>query len=80
MSFSYDPEADAVAFWFNDRKADYAEELDHRRNLIYAEDDSVIGLELLSVSKGVDLGGLPHAEELAEHLKRHKIRLLAHPR
>ena len=77
MKLSYDPAADAVFVRFNDRPTHYAEELDDRRNLLCAADDSVIGVELLSVSQGVDLRGLPHASAIADALKRQRIKLLA---
>jgi uncharacterized protein YuzE len=77
VKVSYDPAADAVFVWFNDRPSEYAEELDDRRNLVYAADDSVIGVELLSVSQGVDLRGLPHASAIADALRRQRIKVLA---
>lgn len=73
MKFSYDPEADAVYFAFDKRRIEYAEELDDYRLLMIAADESVIGVELLYVSEGVDLRGLPHAAEIAEALGREGI-------
>jgi uncharacterized protein YuzE len=77
MKVSYDPEADAVFVRFNRRRSEYVEEIDDRRNLLCAADDSVIGIELLSVSRGVDLRGLPHAIAIADALKRERIKVLA---
>jgi uncharacterized protein YuzE len=77
VKVSYDSAADAVFVRFNDRPTGYAEELDDRRNLLCADDDSVIGVELLSVSQGVDLRGLPHANAIGDALRRQRIKLLA---
>ena len=61
----------------NDQTVDYTVELDSQRNIDYAEDGSVIGIELLAVHRGVDLRDLPRADEIAEALRPHRIRVLA---
>lgn len=39
-------------------------------------DDRILGYELLNVSRGVDVDGLPHAEELAALFAERGIRVL----
>ena len=44
-----------------------------------AEDGRVVGAEILSPSRGVDLAGLPHAPEIARALRRRGFRVLTSP-
>ena len=44
-------------------------EVDWQRIVDYAEDGELIGVELLRVSKGIDLTGVPEAERVAEAIR-----------
>jgi len=66
MEFKHDTEADAVYIYLSDKPYAYGKDLDDERRIDYASDDTPIGVELLCVSKGVNLNGLPHVDEIAE--------------
>ncbi len=73
MMLSYDPEADAayayVAGETPDGGVDRTEDVSRGpyfdRAIDYDADGRILGYEFLNVSRGVDLDGLPHREELA---------------
>lgn len=72
MKLSYDPEANAVYVMFNE--ATVARSRGVRKNrsdagVDYAADGSIVGVELLGVRQGVDITGLPYAEEIAALLR-----------
>jgi uncharacterized protein YuzE len=54
-----------------------SEEVDDTRIVDYAADGTVAGIELLYVSDGVDISGLPHESELGKLLSRHHIKVFA---
>lgn len=65
----YDAEADAIYITF--RKPEGAVEtefVDDARYVDYDEAGNMVGVEILGVSQGVDLTGLPEAKRLAEAL------------
>jgi uncharacterized protein YuzE len=65
----YDSEADAL--YFTIRQPDGAVEtefVDEARYVDYDEAGNVVGVEILGVSQGVDVTGLPEAAKLAEAL------------
>lgn len=68
MNFAYDEDADAGYFYVASKPYAYGEDLDDQRRIDYAEDGSTIGVEVLSVSSGVNLEGLPHREQIREIL------------
>jgi len=47
--------------------------LENERRIDYASDNTPIGVELLCVSKGVNLDSLPRIDEIAEVLKSNGI-------
>lgn len=77
IRFRHDPEADAVYIRLSDEPYAYGEDLDRERRIDYAADGTLIGVELLCVSTGVDLHDLPRAEEIAKLLAKHRIKVLA---
>ena len=81
MDFRYSPTADALYVRFNDLRIAYTEDLSRNghydRGIDYADDDTPVGVEFLSVSRGVDLTDVPRADEIARLLREHKIRELA---
>lgn len=65
MQVSYDTEADAIYVRFREPHGTVrTESLDDLR-LIDHDDDGVIGVELLAVSRGLNLTGLPEADRIA---------------
>ncbi len=64
-----DPTADAVYIQFLDEPVGYTKELDENRVIDYnLNSGSPIGIDLLAVSEGVKLGGLPEAETIEKIL------------
>jgi uncharacterized protein YuzE len=74
---TYDKEADAIYVYLNDKPYAYGKDLDNSRRIDYAADDTPIGIELLSVSKGVDLDDFPEPDEVVKCLKKHHIKIYA---
>lgn len=69
MHVEYNSESDAIYVTF--REPDGAVEtefIDEARYVDYDAAGNVVGVELLGVSQGVDLEGLPEAEKIAELL------------
>jgi uncharacterized protein YuzE len=74
MKFKHDTEADAIYISFSNKPYAYGIDLDTERRIDYASYNTPIGVELLCVSEGVNLFGLPHKDEIAEILERNGIR------
>lgn len=76
LRIKHDPVADAV--WIMFQAGDYAEtrELDSRRLLDLAPDGTILRIELLDVSDGVDVTGLPAAAEIATALATHGLKVV----
>ena len=70
MRYEYDPDADALYIYLSSEGKPYAHgyDLDPERHLDHAPDGSLIGIELLCVSSGVKLEGLPAREEVKQIL------------
>ncbi|MPZ99417.1 MAG: DUF2283 domain-containing protein [Dehalococcoidia bacterium] len=73
MELTHDVAVDAVYVRLSAKPRAGACELDERRILDVADDGSVTGVELLYVSNGVDVTGLPRADEIASLLEEHAI-------
>ena len=73
MFVTYDSEVDALYVSFRARQAgDVARtvQLDDRRNVDYDADDEPLGIEILGARElGVDLRGVPRADEVAATLR-----------
>src|SRR5438067_2518279 len=68
---TYSPRADAAYIYLQREKPQkYMKRFGWARAVDYAEDGTPIGVELLDVSKGVDLADLPEPERLRETLSR----------
>jgi uncharacterized protein YuzE len=73
MKVKYDREADAIYIHLNEKAYAYGKDLDHERRVDYAEDNTPIGVELLCVSKGVNVDGLPQSTEIAQLLEESMV-------
>ena len=76
MKYEYDANADCVYILINRLPYAYSKEIDETRFVDYAEDGTVIGIELLYVSGGVDICDLPHEAEVGRLLEEHDVKLL----
>lgn len=70
MDATYDRDADAAYVGFTRDAAVRQVHLDDGRVLDYAADGTLVGVEILSPSRGVDLTGVPRASEVADALHR----------
>ena len=77
MKIKYDEKADAVYIYLSDAPYAYGIELDNDRRIDYSADDIPIGVELLSVSKGVNPDDLPEQERIIEVLEERDIKVFA---
>ena len=67
----YDAEADALYITLRRPQGKVETEfIDDARYVDYDEANNVVGVEILGVSHGIDLEGLPDAERIAEALSR----------
>lgn len=77
MQYRYDYDTDCVYISINDLPHSYSKEIDDARFVDYAKDGTVIGIELLYVSGGVDVSGLPCEKEVSELLEANQIKIFA---
>lgn len=73
LDVEYDPEADAAYVYLRRARQHRTRELDSRRIIDLAADGSIIGIEFLDVSEGVNVAGLPAADAVAKALTKHGI-------
>ena len=81
MLIEYDPEADALYIRLTRVDSQHGEvlhtrELDEQRRVDIGEADEVLGVEILWVSRGFSLAGLPNQREIGEALN--SLGTLAH--
>jgi len=74
FEIKHDETADAIYITLHAGQYLYGSDLDDRRRIDYADNDTPIGIELLSVSRGVNLSGLPHTDIIAELLSKSGIK------
>ncbi len=70
----FDPEADAIYIQLLEGKIATTKELDSNRLIDYSEDGRATGVDLMEVSQGVKLDGLPEAELIGKILAYFDIR------
>ncbi len=69
MELKWDAEADALYIELDSRPYHHGTDLDDQRRIDYASDGTPVGIEILSVSDGVNVGGLPQHREIARLLE-----------
>ncbi|MBI2887378.1 MAG: DUF2283 domain-containing protein [Chloroflexi bacterium] len=77
MELSYDKKSDAVYIRVSSALFAYTRSLDDLRHLDYAEDDSLIGIEILYPGQGVKVDDLPHQAQVGRLLEEHGFKVLA---
>jgi uncharacterized protein YuzE len=75
MKLELDKHADAAYIHLAAGPYDHGEDLDDVRRIDYAADGTPVGIELLYVSRGVDLEGLPEQDSIASLLRAHGIQV-----
>lgn len=77
LLLEYDESVDAAYLQVAEAPWDHQERLDDARGINYAADGSVVGIELLSPARrGVDLAGLPYAEDVERVMRARGFRIL----
>lgn len=70
MQIRFDPEADVIFVTLREPEGPTAgDRLDERRIIHYDAADRPVAVELLFVSRGVNLDGLPEADRIAEAIR-----------
>ncbi len=73
MKLKHDKIADAIYIKLGNTPYAYGKDLDDLRRIDYDAEGNPRGIELLCVSKGVNLYGLPRKDEIAEILAHNGI-------
>jgi uncharacterized protein YuzE len=71
----HDPKADALYIRFADGRLDRTDDVGGARRVDYAADGRVLGVEVMYPSDGVDVVGLPRAEDVAALVRGHGFRV-----
>ena len=74
LKHKYDREADALYITLRSNQYTCGKDLDEERRIDYDANNQEIGIELLSVSRGVNIQGLPFEESVLEILNIEDIR------
>ncbi len=82
MKFTYSTGADAIYVQFGRRRmVEHSGEVSNALNIRvvdYSKDGSIVGMEILDTHSGVDVSGLPRADEIAKLLAQNGFRVIAH--
>jgi len=70
LKTSYDRKHDVAYVEFSAADSERQLALDDARIIDYAADGSVVGVEFISPSRGVNLAGVPHAAEVERGVRR----------
>ena len=70
MEVTHDKKIDAIYLKFVDRPYAYGKDLDEERRIDFDINGVPIGVELHCISNGVNLDGLPKANEIGQALGR----------
>ena len=76
MELKYDRKADAIYIKLSNTPYAYGRDIDKERRIDYASDGTIIGVELLCVSEGVNVIDLPNSEVITEMLEDKHIKIL----
>lgn len=78
MKLKYDGKADALYIRLSQASFDHTKTLDDNRHLDFGKDGTLIGIEILYPSLGVNVVGLPPSEaEIGRLLEKHGFKVLA---
>jgi uncharacterized protein YuzE len=69
VEISYDTGSDAMFVWFRDRTSTTRTRVLDENRFIKIDDNGIVGMEFLEVSRGIDLEGVPNADEIRKALE-----------
>ncbi len=75
MRLEHDKEVDTVYVSLSEKPYAYTKRLDDMRYVDYAADKTPIGMEFLGVSYGVNVSGLPDAQQISQVLEEKGIKV-----
>jgi len=75
MNLKHDKVADAIYIKLSNMPYAYGKDLDDLRRIDYDSEGNPMGIELLCVSGGANLDGLPNKNEIAEVLEASRIKI-----
>lgn len=70
MKVEFDRQHDAAYFAFSATASARQVKMDNARIIDYAADGSVVGVEFISPSRGVNLAGVPRAADIEREVRR----------
>lgn len=79
MKIEYDRGVDAAYFAFSTSASARQEKLDDARIIDYDTNGTVVGVEFISPSLGIDLTGVPMATEIAREARKLGLRVRLAP-
>ncbi len=79
MKIEYDRGVDAAYFSFSAAASARQEKLDDARIIDYDADGTVVGVEFITPSLGIDLTGVPRAAEIAREARKLGLRVRLAP-
>lgn len=79
MKVEFDRGVDAAYFAFSTATAARQEKLDNARIIDFDVDGSVVGVEFVTPSLGLDLTGVPRANEIAREARKLGLRVRVAP-
>jgi len=77
VELKYDDRADALYIRFSHGSFSHTEIVDDHRNIDYAQDGSVIGIEVLYPTLGVNVSGLPREASVGRLLEEYGFRVIS---
>jgi uncharacterized protein YuzE len=78
MELKYDAEADAAYIRLRHAPYAFGHNLDYDRRIDFGADEKPIGIELLGISHGVNVDGLPDLATVERLLLSHNIKVYSH--
>lgn len=78
MEFKYDADADAAYIRLRHVPYAFGHNLDYERRIDFGEDEKPIGIELLGISHGINLDGLPDRDAVERLLLSQNIKVRSH--
>lgn len=79
MEFKYDADADAAYIRLRHVPYAFGHNLDYDRRIDFGEDEKPMGIELLGISHGVNVDGLPNIDAVERLLLARNIKVYSHP-
>ena len=76
LRYEHDTEADALYVYLSEKAYARGEDLSPERRVDFAEDGTVVGVELTCLGEGVRLDSLPAADEIGDLLALLQVKVL----